>query len=74
MKDPDYDRGGVKGFDFETWYGLFRPGNLPGNLVSVERLGQQDRRDAGGQEQFSWQGIGRKAATATSTSSFVLKS
>ena len=36
MKEiPTMIESGVKGFDFETWYGLFGPGQLPANLVST---------------------------------------
>jgi tripartite-type tricarboxylate transporter receptor subunit TctC len=36
MKEiPTMIEGGVKGFDFETWYALFGPGNLPGELVKM---------------------------------------
>lgn len=35
MKDiPTMIEGGVKGFDFETWYGLFGPGKLPRDLIA----------------------------------------
>jgi len=59
MKEiPTMIEGGVKGFDFETWYGVFGPGNLPGNLVgllngSVNKIvAMPDVK-----EQFSRQGI-----------------
>ncbi len=36
MKDiPTMIEGGIKGFEFETWYGLFGPGKLPRDLVAV---------------------------------------
>ena len=31
---PTMIDGGVKGFDFETWYGLFGPGKLPRDVVA----------------------------------------
>jgi len=35
MKEiPTMIEAGVKGFDFETWYGLFGPGKLPRELIS----------------------------------------
>ncbi len=35
MKDiPTMIEGGVKGFDFETWYGLFGPAGLPRDIVA----------------------------------------
>lgn len=35
MKDiPTMIEAGVKGFDFETWYGLFGPGKLPRELIA----------------------------------------
>ena len=35
MKEvPTMIEGGVKGFDFETWYGLFGPANLPREIVA----------------------------------------
>jgi tripartite-type tricarboxylate transporter receptor subunit TctC len=35
MKEiPTMIEGGVSGFDFETWYGLFGPGGLPRDIVS----------------------------------------
>lgn len=36
MKDiPTMIERGVKGFEFETWYGLFGPGKLPRDLVAM---------------------------------------
>lgn len=36
MKDiPTMIEGGIKGFEFETWYGLFGPGKLPRDLVAM---------------------------------------
>jgi tripartite-type tricarboxylate transporter receptor subunit TctC len=35
MKEvPTMIEGGIKGFDFETWYGLFGPANLPREIVA----------------------------------------
>jgi tripartite-type tricarboxylate transporter receptor subunit TctC len=65
MKEiPTIIEGGVKGFDFETWYGLFGTGNLPGNLVgtlnaSVNKIVVMP--DA--KEQFSRQGIDPEGGT-----------
>jgi tripartite-type tricarboxylate transporter receptor subunit TctC len=65
MKEiPTMIEGGVKGFDFETWYGLFGPGNLPGNLVStlnasVNKIVAMPEV----KEQFSRQGIDPEGGT-----------
>ncbi len=59
MKDiPTMIESGVKGFDFETWYGLFAPGKLPRDLVaklnaSVNKILELPAV----KEQFALQGI-----------------
>lgn len=65
MKDiPTMIEGGVKGFNFETWYGLFGPGKLPRDLIvklnaAVNKiLAQPDVKD-----QFARQGIDPEGGT-----------
>jgi tripartite-type tricarboxylate transporter receptor subunit TctC len=65
MKEiPTMIEGGVKDFDFETWYALFGPGGLPGNLVSTLNASVNKivaRADV--KEQFARQGIDPEGGT-----------
>ena len=65
MKEiPTMIEGGVKGLDFETWYALFAPGNLSGELVSTlngavnKIVAMPEVKD-----QFSRQGIDTEGGT-----------
>jgi tripartite-type tricarboxylate transporter receptor subunit TctC len=65
MKDiPTMIEAGVKGFDFETWYGVFGPGKLSPELIS--RLNASINKIVATpevKEQFSRQGIDPEGGT-----------
>jgi len=65
MKEiPTMIEAGVKGFDFETWYGLFGPGKLPPELIS--RLNASINKIVAApevKEQFARQGIDPEGGT-----------
>jgi tripartite-type tricarboxylate transporter receptor subunit TctC len=65
MKDiPTMIEAGVKGFDFETWYGVFGPGKLSPELIS--RLNASINKIVATpevREQFSRQGIDPEGGT-----------
>jgi len=65
MKEiPTMIEAGVKGFDFETWYGLFGPGRLPRELI-VRLNGSVNKVVALPEvkEQFARQGIDPEGGT-----------
>ena len=65
MKEiPTMIEGGVKGFDFETWYALFGPGNLSADLVkTLNGAVNKIVAMAEVKEQFARQGIDPEGGT-----------